>query len=197
MNTKPPSALRLGQVISLALCLSASAFAAPTPSVLDDFSQPDATSRGTPRLTITDSSVGGGSHLEQRVAGGVLIATGEIVPPRGQPGWASLAFLLTPTGAAADLSRYTGIRLKVRMSRGFLSVSANSSEVDNFDYHAATVEPKPGEEFREVRIPFKNMRRAWSAQTKLNPTTITGISLVAVGLQKGKFSYAVDELGFY
>lgn len=197
MNTTYSHTLRFGQVISLTLGLAASAFAAPASSLLDDFSQPDATSRGTPRLTINDSSTGGGSHLEQRLADGILFAKGEIVPARGQPGWVSLAFLLTPTGAAADLSQYTGIRMKVRVSQGFLSVSANSSEVDNFDYHAATVEPKPGEEFREVRIPFKDMKRAWSPQTKLDPATITGISLVAVGFQKGAFSYAVDEIGFY
>ena len=203
MNHSSSTTSSIRKVVTTVLCLSVGLLAAQTasagdtPALLDDFSNAEATSHGTPRFVVDDSSAGGGSRLDQRFEDGVLIATGEIVPARGQPGFVSMAILLNPDGSAADLSKYEGLRLKVRVSQGLLSVSANSAEVDNFDYHAATIEAKPGQEFREIHLPFKEMKRAWSAQTELNRATITGLSVVAVGFQKGNFAYAIDEIGFY
>jgi hypothetical protein len=94
------------------------------------------------------------------------------------------------------LSQYEGIRLRVRVQKGHLSISANSTEVDNFDYHAMTV-PRTPDGFEEVRIPFRDMKRAWSEQTPLNRATIVSVSLVAVDFQKAGFAYDVEEVGFY
>jgi hypothetical protein len=77
-----------------------------------------------------------------------------------------------------------------------LSLTANSTEIKNFDFHASLI-PRKGDEFHEVRVPFGDMKRAWSEQTPLNPATIASISLVAVDLQKGAFAYDIDEIGFY
>jgi hypothetical protein len=71
----------------------------------------------------------------------VLNAKAKIVPPRGQPGWASEVLLLDPQGLPVDASQYEGIRLRVRIHKGALSVSANSTEVTNYDYHAAVAHP--------------------------------------------------------
>jgi hypothetical protein len=52
-------------------------------------------------------------------------------------------------------------------------------------------------EFSEVRLPFKDMKRAWSEQIPLNLKTITSVNLVAFGMAKDAFAYEVDEIGFY
>lgn len=170
--------------------------AGDVPAVLDDFSDPVRTSLGHDRIAIDDASVGGASRLTQTFKDGVLSAEGEIVPARGQPGWVSLVLLLTPDGKPADLSHYEGVRVRVRVRTGTLSVSANSTSVTNYDYHAAVIPPM-GDAIQEVRIPFDEMKRAWSEQTPLNRATIASVSLVAVGIQKGAVAYDVDEVGFY
>jgi len=173
-----------------------SASAADVPSLLDDFSNDTQTSRGIPRIVVDDSTVGGASSLRQSYAGGLLEATGDIAPARGQPGWVSLVLLLNPDGTPADLSRYEGVRLRVRVKQGMLAVSASSSEITNFDYHSAVV-PAAAGDLKEVRIAFQDMKRAWSEPTPLNRATITSISLVAVGFQKDSYAFEVDEIGFY
>lgn len=96
-----------------------------------------------------------------------------------------------------DASAYQGIRLRLRINEGNLSVSANSTDVTNFDFHAALVRPLPGGEFHEVRIPFSSMKRGWSEQTPLDASTLASISLVAYDLKAGAFDYEIDEVGFY
>jgi hypothetical protein len=182
-------------VSTLTLALSLSQ-ANGAPALLDDFSHNVRTSVGIDRVVVTDSSTGGSSQLRQSVADGVLTAEGEIKPGRGQLGWVSLVLLLSSTGEPVDLSRYEGIRLRVRVRKGMVSLTANSTEIKNFDFHASLV-PRKGDEFHEVRVPFRDMKRAWSEQTPLNPATINSISLVAVDLQKGAFAYDIDEVGFY
>lgn len=166
------------------------------PALLDDFSDPVRTSLGFDRIAIDDASVGGGSRLTQNFKNGVLSAAADIAPARGQPGWVSLVLLLTPDGQPADVSQYEGVRARVRVRQGTLSISANSTEVTNYDYHAAVIPPK-GDTLQDVRIAFKDMKRAWSEQTPLNPAMIASVSLVAVGFQKGTVAFEVDEVGFY
>ncbi|MBI1177452.1 hypothetical protein GC207_08440 [bacterium] len=164
---------------------------------IDDFSDANKNSLGIERQFIDDTAAGGQTRTQHDVEKGILSATGEIVPPRGQPGWASIVLLLDPQGRPQDASAYEGVQLLVRVNKGNLSVSANSSEITNFDYHAAQVTPPADGEFHEVKIPFARMKRAWSAQTTLNPKTLTSLSLVAFDVQPGSFDFAIDEVSFY
>jgi hypothetical protein len=52
-------------------------------------------------------------------------------------------------------------------------------------------------EFQEVRVPFKEMKRAWSEQIALNLKSITSVNLVSFGMAKDTFAYEVNEIGFY
>ena len=135
--------------------------------------------------------------MTPEVSDGVLSVSGEIAPPRGQPGWASSVLILDPEGVPQDASRYEGIRLRIRINRGMLSVSANSTDVTNFDYHAAPIAVKADGEFHDVKVPFKSMKRAWSEQTKLNTKTIQSLSIVAFDVQNGAYDFELDEVGFY
>ncbi len=181
----------------LTLVPGATLVEAAFPAVVDDFNNADATTIGAPRLVIGDDSMGGKSSLEHTIADGVITASGKIAPARGQPGFVSLVLPLAGPGEGADLSDYQGIRLRLRVTNGNLSVSANSTEVTNYDYHAASITRSTDGEFHEVLIPWTQLKRAWSEQTKLNPATINSLSLVAAAMQPSAFAYEIDEVGFY
>lgn len=186
-------------VIALALVASGAGSVAMADAVasVDDFNHPENNSLGFPRVFITDQSVGGQSALRHTFENGVFEASGEIAPPRGQPGWASTTLLLDAQGQAMDASAYTGIRLRVRIQSGNLSVTANSTAISNYDYHAAPLQQQADDDFHEVRVPFDSMKRAWSEQVPLDPATLASISLVAFDIKPGAFAYEVDEVGFY
>lgn len=166
-------------------------------ALIDDFENSTNNSFGIPRQFMNDTMTGGKTITELNVAEGVMNLKGKIVPARGQPGWASSVFLLDPQGQPIDASEFEGIRLMVKVNAGNISISANSVEVTNFDYHAAPVVVAPDGKFHEVKIPFDSMKRAWSEQTTLNTQTINGVSIVAFDLQKANFDFVVDEVSFY
>ena len=197
-NMKTTSSITL--IVCAAITLLASvnlATATMAKKAVDDFSDPKRNSIGIDRLFLDDTTAGGKTSTEYRVEDGVLFAKGDIQPPRGQPGWASAVLLLDPQGLPVDASQYEGIRLRVRIHKGTLSISANSTEITNYDYHAAVITRQTDGEFHEVRIPFSSMKRAWSEQTPLNTKTIASISLVSFELQKASFDFEVDEVSFY
>ena len=173
-----------------------SAFASALDSTIDDFSDPEKNSLGIERQYINDTVSGGQTSMEHGFEKGVFSAKGEISPPRGQPGWASTVLVFESQGLPQDASAYEGIRLLVRVNKGNLSITANSSEITNFDYHAAPVTRQSDGEFHEVMIPFTQMKRAWSEQTKLNTKTLTSLSIVAF-IQQGSFDFDIDEVSFY
>ncbi len=192
---KTPTILLHPGIFALAILALASASAA-APALIDDFGSADHTARGTGRLVIDDKGAGSQSHATQRCEGGILAVEGELVPGRGVPAFISVPLLLAPDAGPQDLSAYAGVRLRVKTVQGILSLQVSSTEIGNFDYHAAVVVGKRGE-FVEVRVPFKDFKRAWSEQTPLNLKTITSVNLVSFSLGKASFAYEVDEIGFY
>ena len=171
--------------------------AANAPALLDDFSDPTRNNYGIERLLFDDKALGSQSHATQKCESGVLAVNGELVPGRGVPAFISLPLLLSADRKPHDLSSYDGVRLRVKVKRGILTVQVSSVEIANFDYHtSAPVAGKAGD-FAEVRVPFKEMKRAWSEQTALNLKSITSVNLVAFGMAKDAFAYEVDEIGFY
>lgn len=165
--------------------------------IVDDFGDAEKNSFGIPRHFMDDSTAGGNTSTRHSVSEGILTVSGEILPARGQPGWSSAVLLLDSQGRPRDASVYEGVRLVVRVNKGNISVSANSTEVTNFDYHAAPVIATSDGGFHEVKIPFTSMKRAWSEQTPLNTSAISSLSIVAFDLQKGSFDFEVEEVGFY
>ena len=176
---------------------SIAAQAAVTPSLLDDSSDLKRNKNGVERLLIDDKTVGSQSQATQKCANGVLSVKGDLVPGRGVPAFISQVSPLSADGKPKDLTGYEGVRLRVKVIKGILCVQVASSEIDNYDYHTgAPIAGKRGE-FQEVRIPFKDMKRAWSKQTVLNLKSITSVNLVSFGMAKDAFAYEVDEIGFY
>ncbi len=120
-----------------------------------------------------------------------------MVPGRGVPAFISVPLPLAPDGSPTDLSGYQGVRLRVKLGAGNLSVQVASSEIQNFDFHTSAPIAREGDGFQEVRIPFASMHRAWSEQIPLNLKLITSVNLVSFGVVKDTFAYEVDEVCFY
>ena len=191
--------LPLATTLIIALCALGltTTRAATTPALLDDFSDPKHNSNGIDRLLIDDKGAGSQSHATQKCENGVLTVQGELVPGRGVPAFMSLVSLLSADGKPQDMSAYEGVRIRVKATKGILTVQVGTSELENFDYHTSAPVAGNRDEFTEVKIPFKTMKRGWSEQTALNPKLITSVNLVSFGLAKDAFAYEVDEIGFY
>lgn len=167
------------------------------PMLLDDYSDATRNRNGVERILVDDKSAGSHSRATVRCENGVMTVKGDLVPGRGVPAFISNVSLLSADGKPRDFSGYQGVRLRVKVTKGILCVQVGSSEIHNYDYHtSAPIAGKRGE-FQEVRIPFKEMKRAWSEQTSLNLKTITSVNLVSFAMEKDSFAYEVDEIGFF
>ena len=171
---------------------------AATPALLlDDYSDAKRNRSGFERLLVTDAALGSRSKATQTCTQGVLKVDGELVPGRGVPAFVSAVSLLSTNGTPRDLAAYQGVRLRVRVLRGILCVQVASSKITNFDFHTSAPIPGARAEFKEVRIAFKDLKRAWSEAVPLDPATVTSVNLVSFGTAPNAFAYEVDELGFY
>jgi len=179
------------------LTFSSASFGGGLSPLIDDFSDATNNNLVIPRQFLNDTLAGGSTTTAQEVVQGIITAKGEIIPPRGQPGWASMILPLDSQSLPKDASAFEGVRLLIKINSGSMSISANSTEITNFDYHAAPIAVAADDKFHEVKIPFAAMKRAWSEQSPLNTKTINSLSIVAFGLQKSSFDFAVDEVSFY
>ena len=180
-----------------AMLLPVCANANELPALVDNFSHQSQNSLGVQRQFMNDTVAGGSSESDVTVRSGKMHLTGNLIPPRGQPAWASSILLLDAQGKPMDASEYQGIRLKVKINQGLMSVSANSSKVTNFDYHAAPVLIKADGKFHVVKFPFSSLKRAWSEQTTLDASTLNSLSRVAFAMQPSAYDFVIDEIGFY
>ncbi len=187
-----------GWALLLVLGLTSRLWAAsPPPLLLEDYTDTKTNRLGVERLVVDDRGAGSRSTATTQYTNGVVSVRGELVPGRGVPGFISVVSLLRPEGKPQDLSGFTGVRLKVKVLKGILCVQVASTEIQNFDYHTSAPLAGTQGEFREVRVPFRELKRAWSPPSALNLKTITSLNLVSFGMTKDTFSYQVDELGFY
>ncbi len=190
------SVTAIASLVSFVLLLTL-AKAEGASALLDDYSDANGNRYGGERILVTDATLGSKSHATQTCEDGVLTVKGELAPGRGVPAFITAASLLAPEGKAGDLSAYAGVRLRVKVEKGTLLVQVSSSEIQNFDYHTSgPIAVKRGE-FQEIRVPFKEMKRAWSEQTALDLKSVTSVNLVVFGTAREPFAYEVDEIGFY
>jgi Complex I intermediate-associated protein 30 (CIA30) len=196
-STSPRIPLAATWIAALLTFASIGAQPAATPLLLDDYSDPKNNKNGVERLLIDDKAAGSKSQATQKCENGVLTVKGDLSPGRGVPAFISEVSLLSADGKPKDMSRYEGVRLRVKVTKGVLVVQVGSADVQNFDYHTSAPIAVARGEFHEVRVAFKEMKRGWSEQTALNLKSITSVNLVSFGVAKDSFEYAVDEIGFY
>lgn len=194
-----PSICRITKLIAFTsiLTLSNSALSDEPSTIIDNFNHESNTQLATPRILMTDTTAGGQTSAQLLVSNGVIQIKGDILPPRGQPGWSSLVLPLAGMGEVYDASQFQGIKLLIKVTKGNVSISANSAEVNNYDYHSAQVTAKVDGKFHQVKIPFESMKRMWSEQTKLNTTMLNSLSIVAFSPQKAVFDFEIEEVAFY
>ena len=171
--------------------------ASTSTELIDDFEDSTNTSRGFPRIFISDTSTGGSSSTKQSLLNGLMQVKGKIIPPRGQPGWSSSVFPLAQMGEGLDASQFKGLILKIKVNTGNLMLSANSTEITNFDYHTAALIVPSDQNFHKIKIPFNTMKRLWSEQTVLNTKTLNSISLVVASPLEAEYDFVIDDIGFY
>ena len=177
---------------------SASSSAAETAGrAIDDFDSAEVQPTGVPRMIIDDNQAGGQSKAVTTFADGVMTVSGNIVPGRGSPGFVSIPLILSNDGSSTDLSKFTGVRLRVKLERGTLLVQTSTTDVTNFDYHSSAPLTRDPENFQTVDVPFSSMKQVWSAPTKLNLKSVTSINLVSAGMAPDTLSYHIDEIGLY
>lgn len=165
--------------------------------LLDDYSDPVRNSPGAERLLIDDKTTGSKSWADQKIDNGVLSVTGELIPGRGVPAFISVVSPLAADGNPENLSDYEGVRIVVKVTQGMLCVQVASSVIDNYDYHTSAPISGAENEFKEILLPFTDLKRAWSGQTRLDLKSITSVNLVSFGVARQAFAYHVDEISFY
>ena len=175
----------------------ASALSATLPSLVDDFEDSSKNNLAFTRLFFDDRSSGGNTEIKFIVEDGLLKAKGDMMPARGQPAWSSLVLPLVSMHSQADANQYEGVRIRLRVKQGVLNISANSTQISNFDYHSAPIPVYADGQFYVVDVPFESMKRGWSAQTKLDTSKLASISIVAVSMQKESVEFEIDEVSFY
>lgn len=164
---------------------------------IDGFSETEKTSLGFPRIYMNDTMAGGQTIATHTLENGILVIEGKITPPRGQLGWLSTVLPVANEGEVKDFSEYKGLVIRVKLKQGNLSISANSADIQNFDFHASQVVVPLDNKFHNITIPFESMKRAWSEQTPLNEKTINSISIVAYSLQPELVNFAIDSVSLY
>ncbi|WP_049721222.1 CIA30 family protein [Gilvimarinus polysaccharolyticus] len=199
MSNLTPSNKPLHKSLALVLVMlfSGTALGAPLAPLVDDFSHSHNNSLDLPRQFINDTIAGGATVQSQSVTDGIIRISGDITPPRGQLGWATCVLPLDANGLPHSAEAFTGVLLTVKVTKGNLSLSVNSTEISNFDYHSAPFTVTADGQFHEVKVPFTSLKRAWSAQTSLDTSTINSLSIIAYGMQQTAFDFELDEVRFY
>lgn len=201
MKNASLSSLLITGPVTVAMALAGLFCSAPAAdaaeSTLDGFDAADIQAVGIPRMVITDAEAGGKSAADTTFADGVMHVSGKLAPGRGMPGFVSIPLVVAPDGSPTDMSEYTGVKLRVKVKSGALSVQVGTAVITNFDYHTSAPLTRDPDNFQEVKIPFAAMKQVWSAPTDLDLTTVTSINLVTAGMMPADFAYEIDEIGFY
>ncbi len=200
MNTSSSLLHSLGPA-TFALVMTGIMFLTPVSaagdSIIDSFDAAELQPVGLPRMVITDAETGGKSTAATEFADGVMQVTGDLVPGRGTPAFVSIPLILAADGSETNLSNYTGVRLRVKLNRGSLTLQVSTSAVTNFDYHTSAPVTRKPDTWQEVEIPFDSMKQVWSTPTPLDLTKVTSINLVSAGMMPDAFAYEIDEIGLY
>jgi imidazolonepropionase-like amidohydrolase len=170
--------------------------AAWTAVLIDDFSSGTMTSSAGPAWSIdNDAALGGTSTANVEHIEGALKVSGRLQPKTGMPGLAGISLQLNP-GGVADLSKFTGIRLRVTSTAGALALKVATAGVTNYDYHAAIIPTKA--EPQTLEIPFASLRQLWSSPVEWKGSDVQAIALwVSTFGAPSDYAFTVDSIELY
>ncbi len=167
-----------------------------TATLIDDFSRSTMTGpTGAEWHVDLDSTWGGHSTLKSEYRDGMLHVWGKLQPKSGMPGLAGISMQFDTSGGAYDLSRYTGVRLHIKSSKGPLALKMLTSSVHNYDYHMAFIQTKG--DVQQIDIPFASLKQLWSAPLPWSGKDVQGIAFWASAQGATDYDFTVDSVELY
>jgi hypothetical protein len=167
-----------------------------TARLIDDFSSGTfRSSIGTAWSVDTDAAFGGSSTATVEHRNGAVTVRGRLQSKPGMPALAGISLLLDST-SAVDLSKYTGVRLRITPTAGMLTLKMITTSVSNYDYHAAVISNSA--EPVTLELPFASMRQLWSAPQPWKGTDVRGLALWVSGFgAPSEYAFTVDSVEIY
>lgn len=182
----------------LALLAMTTPSAATSSGLIDDFRQPEGTSRlGTDWRLTTDRVMGGVSDAQTKrdiIDGRPALCLTGTVSLENNGGFVQMNLDLSPDDELLDASAFDGVRLIVRGNGADYNVhlKTNATHLPWQSYRAGFA-TKP--EWQEVRLPFSAFE-PHRLVPALDPARLKRLGIVAIG-QAMTADVCVAEIGFY
>ena len=163
---------------------------------LDDFSAAGlASTIGEEWSLDIDTAWGGASTLRTEKQGGMLRVLGTMKAGKGMPGLAGISLQLDSLGTFYDVRGYEGIRLRIKVVKGTLTLKLLTAGVKNYDFHAVAIAKKPG--MQTLELPFATFRQLWSAQIPWSGMDMRGVALWVSGFGAEEYDFTIDSIELY
>lgn len=161
---------------------------------IDDFQDGDRrAASGLSWISIADDLMGGASHADLQVVregqGRALKVAGEVAAG----GFAGAWVALDGRARAADISDFTGVRLRLR-GQGTLQVALRAGPMPGYNY-AATVAAGP--DWTQVDVPFDTLAPMKPGHPPFDRKAVRWIGVSVRGEQAGPFEFAIDDVRLY
>ena len=171
----------------------------PKSDMVDDFEDNNRMSNfGGKWDSITDFIMGGESTIDLSFEGGAMKMSGFVSPKAGFTSFAgATANFFDSDYEAYDLSKYSGIILKVKGDGKYYRINLCSQKVIDFDDFFATFKTEENQ-YTEIQIPFSKFKQfGFGEQVKWDRSDIYGISILTFGNANKNFNLEIDEIRFY
>ncbi|HVZ40540.1 MAG TPA: CIA30 family protein [Candidatus Kapabacteria bacterium] len=167
-----------------------------TVALIDDFSARDLKSSAGPRWEVNnDSAWGGSSTLGTEWKQGTLRVHGKLVTRKGAPALAGISLAFDSLGTPFDVTRFKGVRVRVRCAKGPLALKLMTTGVKNYDFHASMIPVGPS--IKQIDIPFSEFHQIWSSPVPWTGRDMRGIAFWASDISNGDFDFTIDSIAFY
>jgi hypothetical protein len=163
---------------------------------VDDFQDGDRrAASGLGWISIADDLIGGASTADLEVTRGgtsadrALRVSGEVAPEGFAGAWVALDGL----GRSADVSDFTGIRLRVR-GPGSLQVALRGGPRAGANY-AAPIEARS--DWTSVDVPFGTLAAQRPESPAFDPHSVRWLGVGVRGPRSGRYAFEIDDVGLY
>lgn len=168
-----------------------------TSRLIDDFSGNTLASSSGPVWSINcDTAWGGTSTIAIKHLKGTLNVSGTCASGGGRPGLAGISLMFDDKGNAFNLTRFKGVRLRIKSKSSPLQLKLLTSAVTNYDYHAIAI---PGNnELQTLDLPFTQFEQTWSAPVRWTGKDVRGVALWVSSLSgTASYDFTVDSIELY
>ena len=142
--------------------------------------------------------MGGESTIDLSFEDGAMKMSGFVSPKAGFASSAgATANFFDSDYEAFDLSKYSGIILKVKGDGKYYRINLCSQKVIDFDDFFATFKTEENQ-YTEIQIPFSKFKQfGFGEQVKWDRSDIYGLSILTFGNANKNFNLEIDDIRFY